>query len=165
MNALHRMWILLVVLFFAVGSVSAEMTPLAEDEMAGISGGFGLAIPAGETVGLRMAIGTLYYFDEDGAAPFSQGGYLSLCGVHLNGSISTNGSPLSIDTGVFQSIVDNSMVSGMSYLIDDLTIRIDDFSIDAIRVGSAPGNGLSFGAIGMQDFVMQLSGTIQVYVH
>ncbi len=165
MNALHRMWILLVVLFLAVGSVSAEMTPLAEDEMAGISGGFGFAIPAGETVGLRMSIGTLFYYDEDGVAPLDQGGYLSLCGLHMNGSITTGGSPVSVDTGVFPSIIDNTMVSGMSYLIDDLTIRIDDFSIDAIRVGSAPGNGLSFGAVGMQNFVMQISGKIQIYVH
>lgn len=165
MKASHRIWILLVFLFATAAPAAAELTPMAEAELAGISGGLGLAIPAGETLGLRMSIGTLYYFDEDGAAPFSQGGYLSLCGIRMNGSITTNGSPVSIATGLFPSIIDNTMVSGISYFIDDMTIRIDDFSIDAIRIGTEPGTGPSFGAIGMQNFVMQLSGKIQLYVH
>jgi hypothetical protein len=165
MNPWRWVLILFILFFVFTGPVSANLMPLAEDEMAGISGGFGFAIPAGETIGLKMAMGTLYYYDEDGVAPFFQGGYLSLCGVSMNGSITMGGAPVFVDTGSFRSIIDNSLVTGMSFLIDDMTIRIDNFSIDAIRIGSAPGTGLSFGAIGMQNFVMQVSGKIQIYAH
>jgi hypothetical protein len=165
MKPLGGILILFIFCLAAIGPASATLTPLAEDEMAAISGGFGLAIPAGQTLGLTMSAGTLFYYDSDGVGSSSQGAYLSLCGLHLNGSLSTGGVPLIVHPGAFRSLIDGTLVEGLNFLIDDLTIRIDDFSIDAIRVGSAPGTGLSYGAIGMQDFVMQISGQIQMYVH
>ncbi|RJQ83547.1 MAG: hypothetical protein C4519_06740 [Desulfobacteraceae bacterium] len=142
----------------------ARLLSLTEDEMAHVTGQFGFSIPAGETVKLYLSMDTFYYHDDDGTGNSSQGGYLSLCGLHLDGSISV-GSAAHVQYGPLRSFVDGSQVSGLSILIDDMTIRIDHFAIDAIRVGSAPGEGPSFGAIGMQNFVMHLSGKMQIYIH
>ncbi len=165
MKPLRLIWIVLILWSAAAGPAAAELQPLADADMAGIDGGFGLLIPAGETLGLMMAVDSLYYLDEDGMAPSYQKAFLSICGLHMDGSIATGGLPISVQPGHFKSLIDGSVVTGLNFLLDDMTIRIDHLTIDAIRVGGAPGQGLSFGAIGLQNFVMEISGNIQMYVH
>lgn len=144
--------------------VEADLAVLSEDQMADVAGGFGLALPAAEAVGITLSLDHLYYRDDDGTDAASQGEYLSLCGVRINGAIRP-GQTTGMLCGDFTSLVDGAPVAGIDLYLQDMTIRIDDFALDAMRIGSAPGGGLSFGAIGLQHLLMQVTGRVQIYPH
>lgn len=157
--------LLLLLLMGAAGDpAAAQLSVLSEAQMAGVTGGFGVNIPAGQTVGLTLAMDRLYYYDADGTGDSSRGRYLSLCGIHLKGSI-TVGAAGTATFADFSSLFEGAGAAGIDMAIDDATIRIDRFDIDAIRIGDAPGAGPSFGAIGMRNLLLQVSGRIQIYAH
>ena len=164
MTRIAAILMLVLILCAAHAPVEAQMQMLAANEMADITGGFGFTIPAGETVGLVMSIDKLYYYDDDGTGGASQGAYLTLCGLKMDGSIAM-GSAVSMGFGNFASLINGSQVTGIDIFLDDMTLKIDNFQIDAIRVGSEPGAGPSYGAIGMQNFTLQMSGKVQIYTH
>lgn len=157
--------LLLGLLLAGVGHpAQAELSVLSESEMSDLTGGLGLNIPAGQTVGLTLSMDQLYYHDTDGTDSASQGSYLSLCGVRMDGAIAA-GSAVTMLFGDFASLLDGTLVTGINMVIDDMTIRIEQLDIDAIRVGDSLATGLSFGGIGIQNMVLQMSGKIQVYTH
>jgi hypothetical protein len=45
-----------------------------------------------------------------------------------------------------------------------MTLQVDRFSIDAIRLGSAPGAGNSLGSIYMSNMVASITGKVQVSI-
>ena len=146
----------------------ARMTPLGDTQLEAVSGQSGIELFA-QALGLEIEGDTLYYHDDDGVAAGDTGAYLSFCGIRYEGRV-TYGSPLLIDQGRFTPIIGDGIsgddsISGLNILIDDMTIRIDSMEIEAIRVGSAAGTGLSFGAIGMRGLEAQISGQVQIYYH
>ena len=153
-----------LVIAYMVFPAQAQLRPLDDLEMAEIKGQGHLAILANDPIGLNLSLQRLSFFDDDGVGPGSQGGYLSLCGVSMQGSMSWI-TPIDIVLGSFMSLLEPKQVNGMDITIDDLTIRIDHMAIDAIRVGIQPGSGLSFGSLEMENFLLQVSGHIQIYSH
>lgn len=157
-------WIAIILVFGLASGARAEMTALAENELATVTGNGGIAITAADTLGLNLKMDTLYYHDDDGVAPAAEGGYLSLCGINMKGSVAF-GSPLTIDVATESPFADGTQIRALAITIDDVTLKIDSFSIDAIRVGDAPGEGPSFGGIGIKNLVMNVSGKIRIYAH
>ncbi len=99
--------------------------------MSLVSGQGGILIQ-GDKLGLDLSLDTLYYDDDDGGDGDSEGSYLSLCGVSLKGSMEW-ANPIDIVTE--NRGLGNTEVTGISLTMTDLTVRIDSFQIDAIRVG------------------------------
>jgi hypothetical protein len=147
-----------------VAPAPARLRPLADLEMAGIKGQGHLAILANDPISLNLSLERLSYYDADGVGPGSQGAYLSLNGVNMQGSMSWI-TPVGIVFGPFSSMLEPTQVNGMDISIDDMAIRIDHLAIDAIRVGAQPGSGFSFGSLEIKNFLLQVSGHIQIYAH
>lgn len=145
------------------GMAQARMSPLNDTQLEAVSAQSGIEIWA-QALGLEIDGDTLYYHDDDGVTAGDTGAYLSFCGIHYEGRV-TYGSPLVIEQGRFTPITGGDPVSGLNILIDDMTIEIESLEIEAIRVGSAVGTGLSFGAIGMRGLEAHISGHVQVYYH
>jgi hypothetical protein len=142
---------------------SARMSALTETQMSEISGQGGIRIQ-GDTLGLDVALDTLYYGDDDGVGGNSAGGYLSLCGVSLKGSLYW-ADPIAIDIVTENRGPGNTEVTGVSLTLTDMTVTIDSFQIDAIRVGPQPGTGKSFGSIGIKNMTCTISGNVKIFAH
>ncbi len=143
-------------------SGEAGLTALTEDQMSDVTGQGGIYIEADDLV-FDIDIETLYYYDDDGVGPGTTGGYLSLCDVALNGSIDF-GSPLTLDI-VTRENEYGTEVTSIDLTMTDITIKVDSFTIDAIRLGPVPGTGPSLGSIGILNMVANISGTIRISAH
>jgi hypothetical protein len=56
----------------------------------------------------------------------------------------------------------NVGLTGLNITMTGMTAQVDRFSIDAIRLGSAPGTGNSLGSIYMSNMVASITGKVQV---
>jgi len=140
----------------------AQMTPMSQDQLQAVTGQAGISIQA-DQLGLDVNMKTLYYGDTDGTGD-GQAGYLSLCGVALKGSVAF-GSPATVSLETGPTLFGATPVTSVNLAINNMTLKVDQFSIDAIRVGNAPGTGKSFGSIGIQNMVAQISGNVQMWAH
>jgi len=141
----------------------ASLQPLDDLQLAGLTGQSGFAIGF-DRLGFNIAIKTLYYGDDDGVPGVSAGAYLSLCGISLLGSIGAD-EPIIIALETGLDPYGGNQVTSLLFNIRDVTIRVDHFTIDAIRVGPEPGLGPSFGSLGIYNMVTRLSGNLRIWAH
>jgi len=137
----------------------AKMSVLADDQLSEVVGQAGIAIDV-NNLGFDMSIGSLYWGDEDGLGGLTQGGYLSLTDVTLRGNIDFL-KPMTIDI-VSQQTQFGTEVTSMNMHLSDMSIDIDEFTIDAIRLGSEPGTGPSLGSFGIYGMHVDITGDVQI---
>jgi|GEM_PF-1649402 len=140
----------------------SQMSPMSSGEMDEVTAQKGLQISV-EDIGFDMSAETIYYADEDGVGGNSGAGYLSLTGVDLQGAIHTS-EPVQVDMGLSTIDSMNEMTS-LNFTMQNAVVEVDNFTIDAIRVGSAPGEGKSFGKIGIENMRTEISGKVQIGTH
>jgi len=137
----------------------AKMSVLADDQLSNVVGRAGIALDV-MNLGVNMVMGSLTYGDEDGLGGLTQAGYISLTDVMLRGNIDFL-EPMTIDF-VTQLTPMGTEVTSMNMHLSDTSIDIDEFTIDAIRLGSEPGTGPSLGSFGIYDMHVDITGDLQI---
>ncbi len=56
-------------------------------------------------------------------------------------------------------------VESVNMEIRDMTINIDSFKIDAIRLGQSPGEGTSLGSVGIYNMTGHVTGNVRLNVN
>jgi len=136
----------------------AKAVQMSDDALDQVTGQSGISISASQ-LGFDLAADTIYYKDADGIGPGSTAGFLSLCGVNLKGSVDF-ANPLTIDVITRKDASGLTQLTGVALKLSDMTLKIDSFYIDAIRLGSAPGLGGSLGSFGISNMTVKLTGGI-----
>jgi hypothetical protein len=138
-----------------------KMTSLTEDELSEITAQAGIAIEV-DHVDFSSKIDTIYYHDKDGHGD-SDGAYLSFNDIDIEGSVHFD-TPMTVGIETTEN-ADGQEVTGINMNISDMTIDLDHFVIDSITVGSAPGEGKSFGGIGIYGMHARMTGNVRISVH
>jgi hypothetical protein len=141
---------------------NAEMASLSDDEMKAVTGQAGITFTAEDHVDFDMNIDTLAFGDDDGID--TNGGYLSLNDITLIGSADFD-SPVSVAITTEMDPFQNTMLTGLDLEMSGMEVKIDEFSIGSITVGSQPGEGKSFGSISMTGYHAQISGKLRITTH
>ena len=138
---------------------TAEMASLSEDQLNGVVGQAGMAFQI-DRLNWNMTIETLAYGDEDGMGPGTNttAGYFSLCGIEFVGAAQFT-DPLKLD---ISTTGNGTGVKSVNMTMTGMTLQVDRFSIDAIRLGSKPGTGESLGSIYMSNMVASITGNVRI---
>ena len=148
-------FLMMIVLGVSMGMVStpskgyAIMTALTETGMREATAQAGIAITAADRIALNMEIGSMVYGDSDGTD--GTAAYLSMNDISFQGSIKLD-EPVSISVTTEKDLFSHNMVTGVNVSLNGATIDIDHFNIGSITVGTAPGEGKSFGSISIRDY-------------
>lgn len=139
-------------------SASADLEALSEDEMGSISAQSGIAVHA-EDVDLDMSADTIALGNpaEDESSVF-----FSLTGVEMEGSIDMK-NPLEITTTTGPNEFTDEPVTSVNIRMDGVVMKTDRFEVDAMRVGSEPGKGPSFGSLYIKGMHNEISGDISIW--
>jgi len=137
----------------------AIMTAMTETGMRDATAQAGIAITATDKIALDMQIGTIAYGDADGTD--GKAGYISMNNVSLLGSVTLQ-NPVSISVSTQKDAFSNNIVTGIDVVVSGMKIDIDHFNIGSITVGTAPGQGNSFGSISVTDYHAQISGNVRI---
>ena len=161
MRKLNKLAIIVCVLGIALipGVGIAELSLMSDDEMREVTGQGGISLVAEDMIAFDMQIGTAYYGDDDGTD--GTPAYLSFNDVSLKGT-ATFDSPVSFGITTEVDPFSNKRVTGLNIEVDGVSVDIDHFTIRSITVGSAPGEGKSFGSFGMYDYHAKISGKIRI---
>jgi hypothetical protein len=164
MRKLSSLIVIVCVLGIALipGVGIAELSMMTDEELREVTGQGGILLVAEDQIDFDMQIGTVYYGDDDGTD--GTPGYLSVNDVSLKGS-ATFDSPISLGVTTEIDPFSNTQVTGIDIAIDGVTVDIDHFTIGSITVGSAPGEGKSFGSFGIFDYHAKISGKIRITAH
>jgi hypothetical protein len=165
MRKLNSLIIIACVLGVALipGVGFAELSVMNDDELREVTGQGGFSLVADDQIAFDMRIGTAYYGDDDGTD--GTPAYLSLNDISLKGS-ATFDSPVNLDVTTEADPFSNNMqVTGINIAVDGVSVDIDHFTIGSITVGSAPGEGKSFGSFGIYDYHAKISGKIRITAH
>jgi hypothetical protein len=144
---------------FSPSKSYAVLTALTETGMKEATAQAGIAITAADKIALDMEIGTVAYGDTDGTD--GNAGYLSLNNISMLGSVDLK-EPVSISVSTEKDAFSNTMVTGINLSLSGASIDIDHLNIGSITVGSAPGEGTSFGSISISDYHAQISGNVRI---
>jgi hypothetical protein len=111
----------------------------------------------------NITIDTLSYGDTDGLGPGTNttAGWLSLCGIAFKGAAQFT-DPLKVDIVTTGNGTGQVGLSSLNLTMTGMTLKVDLFSIDAIRLGSLPGIGDSLGSIYMSNMVASITGKVQI---
>jgi hypothetical protein len=141
---------------------TAEMTPLSEEQMNNVVGQAGISFQI-DKLNWNITLDTLSYGDKDGLGPGTNttAGYLSLCGIVFKGAAQFT-DPLKVDIVTTGNGTGNVGLTGLNITMTGMTVQVDRFSIDAIRLGSQPGTGDSLGSIYMSNMVASITGKVQM---
>jgi len=137
----------------------AELSVMTDNELREVTGQGGITLVAEDQIGFDMNIGTAYYGDEDGTD--GTPAYLSANDISLKGS-ATFDSPVSFGVTTELDAFSNTKVTGINIVVEGMSVDIDHFTIGSITVGSAPGEGKSFGSFGIYDYHAKISGKIRI---
>jgi hypothetical protein len=164
MRKLNNLVIIVCVLSIALipGVGIAKLSLMTDDELRDVTGQGGISLVAEDQIDFDMTIKTAYYGDDDGTD--GTPAYLSLNDVSLKGS-ATFDSPVSMGVTTELDPYSNSRVTGINVEVEGMTLDIDHFTIGSITVGSAPGEGKSFGSFGIYDYHAKISGKIRITTH
>jgi len=149
-------------LIFVAQSAIARMTSLSDEELGDVTAQAGIAI-AVDNLNLDTTIKTLYYHDKDGAGEGSgtTGGYISLNDIVLIGSVDFD-KPMTIDVQTELDASGNTEVTSVNMTLSDMTVDIDQFTIDSITLGSEPGKGASLGSFGLFGLHARITGNVSI---
>jgi len=159
---------IVITLLLAVGFMlipqlgTAGMTPLSEEQLNSVTAQGGITLQV-ESLNLNTTIETLAYGDSDGLGPGTgtTAGYIGLCGIAFKGSAKfTN--PLTIDIATTGSGSGNVGLTSLNMTMTGMTLQVDRFSIDAIRLGSTPGTGASLGSLYMSNLFANVTGNVKI---
>lgn len=143
---------------------SARMEALNEDALSEVTGQGGFSGIISDQLGLDLSIDTLYWGDEDGLGGETQGGYLSFCDIIMQGFVEF-GSPVTMDIETSNNGPGATEIHSLNIAMNDMTVHIDEFRVGAIRLGSEPGTGNSFGSFGISDMTVNMTGNIKISMH
>jgi hypothetical protein len=161
MRKLNSLIIIACVLGVALipGVGFAELSVMTDDELREVTGQGGFSLVADDQIAFDMRVGTVYYGDDDGTD--GTPAYLSLNDISLKGS-ATFDSPVNLDVTTEVDPFSNTQVTGVNIAVDGMSLDIDHFTVGSITVGSAPGEGKSFGSFGIYDYHAKISGKIRI---
>jgi len=140
----------------------AIMTAMTETGMREATAQAGIAITAADQIAMDMEIGSITYGDTDGTD--GKAGYISLNDVSFNAVLGLQ-NPVSIAVTTKMDPYQNTMVTGIDVTMSGMTIDMDRFDIGSITVGSAPGQGNSFGSFSIRDYHAVISGNVRITTH
>ena len=140
----------------------AIMTAMTETGMREATAQAGIAITAADKIAMDMEIGSLTYGDSDGTD--GNPGYISMNDVSFSAVLGLQ-NPVSIAVTTKMDPYQNTMVTGIDVTMSGMTIDMDHFDIGSITVGSAPGQGNSFGSISIRDYHAVISGNVRITSH
>ncbi|GFO56393.1 hypothetical protein GMSM_34000 [Geomonas sp. Red276] len=146
--------------FLSIPAAYAQIRPVQDAELEKIYGQSGITISA-STIGFDITDEVMYYKGPAGIGGNTTAGVLSLCGLHLQGS-ATFGSPLTVDVVTNRDAAGLVQVNGVSVRLTDMTLQIDSFTIDSIRLGPAPGVGGELGSFGITNLTARMTGSITI---
>jgi len=161
-------FLLIIVLGASIGMMStptkgyAILTPLTEAGMREATAQAGIAITAADRVALNMEIGSLVYGDDDGTN--GTAAYLSMNDISVQGSVDLK-EPINISVSSEKDLNSNEIVTGIDINLNGAVIDMDHFDIGSITVGTAPGEGKSFGSISIRDYHAEISGNVRITAH
>jgi hypothetical protein len=161
MRKLNSLIIIACVLGVALipGVGFAELSVMTDDELREVTGQGGFSLVADDQIAFDMRVGTVYYGDDDGTD--GTPAYLSLNDISLKGS-ATFDSPVNLDVTTEVDPFSNTQVTGINIAVDGMSLDVDHFTVGSITVGSAPGEGKSFGSFGIYDYHAKISGKIRI---
>lgn len=138
----------------------AILTAMTETGMREVTAQAGIAITASDKIAMDMEIGSLTYGDTDGTD--GNPGYISMNNVSFS-TVMNFKDPVSIAvTTKMDPFRNNVMVTGIDVTMSGVTIDMDRFDIGSITVGSAPGEGKSFGSLSIRDYHATISGNVRI---
>jgi hypothetical protein len=140
----------------------AQLSKMSDEELREVTGQAGISITAEDMIDLNMEIGTVYYGDEDGTD--GTPAYLSLNDISIKGTAKFD-SPVTVNLSTKVDPSTNTALTGIDIAVKGVTIDMDHFTIGSITVGSAPGQGKSFGSFGIYDYHAEISGNIRITTH
>jgi hypothetical protein len=159
MRKLRFLIMTIVCVLLTAQSGLARITAMTDVEMKDVTAQAGITMTAVDQVDFASEIGTIYYGDTDGTD--GNAAYLSLTGVSFAGSVNfANPADIRIETGGMGG--GSVEIAAIDITLNDMTLDIDHITIDAIRVGSAPGQGASFGSFGIYDMHTSISGNVRI---
>ena len=140
----------------------AILTAMTDAGMREATAQAGIAITASDKIAMDMEIGSLTYGDTDGTD--GNPGYISANDVVFRGVIGLK-DPVSIAVTTKMDPYQNIMVTGIDVTMSGMTIDVERFDIGSITVGSAPGEGKSFGSLSVRDYHATISGNVRITTH
>ncbi|HHO75816.1 MAG TPA: hypothetical protein ENN05_05250 [Deltaproteobacteria bacterium] len=139
----------------------AKMNALNDEQLGDVVGQAGIAFDVSK-LGIDMTMDTLYWGDSDGLGGDTTAGFISLTDVRLIANIDFV-EPMTMDIVTRQTPLGTEL-SSLDIHLSDMTIDIPRFTIDAIRIGSAPGEGPSLGSFGIYNMHANISGNVSISV-
>lgn len=140
----------------------AVLSALTETGMREAVAQAGIALTASDRITLDMEIGSMTYGDDDGTD--GTAGYLSMNNISCQG-VAQFKEPVFINVTNEIDSYSDVMVTGIDISFDGAVIDVDHFDIGSITVGSAPGEGNSFGSFSIRDFHAEISGNVRLTTH
>lgn len=157
----YCIWIIALLaagLLLGPATAAADLKSLNEAEMESISGQAGIAIHTEDvefdTTADVIALGNPA---EDKSSVF-----MSLSGVEMKGSVHMK-NPLEITTTTGPNAYTDKPVTSVNIRMDGVVMKTDRFTVDAIRVGSEPGKGPSFGSLYIKGMHTEISGNVSIW--
>ena len=150
--------LLMLAPILAAPDAMAGMVPLTANEMEAVSAQSGIAI---HTDGIEYDMRADYIALGD-PSPDGSSVFMSLCGVEMKGSVWMR-NPLEITTTTGPNAFSDTPVTSVNIRMDGVVMEMERFSVDAIRVGSEPGAGPSFGSLYMKGGRTEISGNISIW--
>lgn len=154
--------ILLIIGGMISGNCFADLAALNETQMREATAQAGIAMTAADRVSLNSEIGTISYGDEDGTD--GRPAYLSFNDISIQGYADFK-NPVSVELTTKKDFFSDAVMTGIDISLDGAEVHMDYFEIGSITVGSAPGEGNSFGSISIRDFHAKISGNVRITSH
>lgn len=144
-------------------AVGAEVSSLTDQQMSEMTGQKGISVDARQ-FNFSGSLGTLYFGDNDSAQSAGHGAFLSLCGLSYQGFFQAD-APLKVDLDMEADPYGRTRVTGVNLTLSDFVLKLDSFTIDAVRVGTEPGTGASFGSFGIINMETRMQGDVRIGIH
>lgn len=154
--------ILLIMGSMISGTCFADLAALNENQMRQATAQAGIALTAVDRVSLNSEIGTISYGDEDGTD--GNPAYLSFNDISIQGYADFK-NPVSVDITTRKDFFSDVVMTGIDISLDGAEVHMDHFEVGSITVGSAPGEGNSFGSITVKDFHAKITGNVRITSH
>lgn len=138
----------------------ARVAQMNDEALGSVTAQTGISISTSH-LGFDIKADTIYYKDSDGIGPGTTAGFISFTNVSLKGSVDF-ATPMTIDLVTGKDKNGFTEITSVLMKISDMTLKIDSFYIDAIRLGSAAGKGASLGSFGIDNMVVKMTGGITI---